>query len=258
METGNVWKGSQSQFQVKGDDKATQLFEFMANPGETTNVEWSQVKVGTAESQKNIVGNMHQEGETAVGQYVFRTGYTVRENNHSHTNGITTLSLGDVTTAGMINGTFPNAPTKIYTNPSQYSPFNKNSEYRIIGLPLLFFTLFISFGLKVSAQADTNKTTREYLHEIQVDSAFFSMLDNVLAAESHESYYRKDFNYGITFFADQHGNNCIQIEAIGRRVLKNGIEFGVMTYKGYAFIFYGKKNDKVIKLQREKFLSILP
>lgn len=117
---------------------------------------------------------------------------------------------------------------------------------------LLFFTLFISFGLKVSAQADPNKTTREYLPEIQVDSAFFSMLDNVLTAESHESYYRKDFNYGITFFADQHGNNCIQIEAMGRRVLKNGIEFGLMTYKGHTFIFYGKKNDKMIKITERK------
>ena len=134
-EDGSITNEQLPLFQVKGDDKATQFFEFMANPGETTNVEWSQVKVGTAESQKNIVGNMHQEGETAVGQYVFRTGYTVRENNHSHTNGITTPSLGDVTTAGMINETFPNAVTKIYTNPSQYSPFNKNSEYRIIGLP---------------------------------------------------------------------------------------------------------------------------
>ena len=135
-EDGSITQERLTLFQVKGDDKATELFEFMANPGTTTNVEWSHVKVGTDKSQKNIVGNMHQKGETSVGQYVFQTGYTVRANNHSHTNGITTPSLGDVTTAGMINGTFPNATTKIYTiNPSQYSPFNKDSEYRIIGLP---------------------------------------------------------------------------------------------------------------------------
>lgn len=135
-EDGSTSKEQLTLFQVNGDDNATRLFEFMTNPGETTNVEWSHVKVGTEKSQENIIGNMHREGETAVGQYIFRTGYTVRENNHSHTNGITTPSLGDVTTAGMINGKFPNATTKIYTtNPSQYSPFNKNSEYRIIGLP---------------------------------------------------------------------------------------------------------------------------
>ena len=110
---------------------------------------------------------------------------------------------------------------------------------------LLFIVFFISFGLHVSSQPDPNKTNREYLPEIQVDSIFQNMLDNVLTTEAQESYYRKDFNYGITFFSDQHGNDCIQIEAIGRRVLKNGIEFGVMTYKGHIFIFYGKKNNKV-------------
>ena len=110
---------------------------------------------------------------------------------------------------------------------------------------LLFIVFFISFGQHVSSQPDLNKTKREYLPEIQVDSIFQNMLDNVLTTDAQESYYRKDFNYGITFFSDQHGNDCIQIEAIGRRVLKNGNEFGVMTYKGHIFIFYGKKNNKV-------------
>ena len=118
QEDGSISKERLTMFHVKGDDNATQLFEFMANPGVTTTVEWSHVKTGTETSQKNIVGNMHQKGATGVGAYVMQTGYTIRENNHSHTNGITTPSLGDVTNAAILNASFPNAPT-----------------YRIIGLP---------------------------------------------------------------------------------------------------------------------------
>ena len=136
QEDGSISKERLTMFHVKGDDNATQLFEFMANPGVTTTVEWSHVKTGTETSQKNIVGNMHQKGATGVGAYVMQTGYTIRENNHSHTNGITTPSLGDVTNAAILNASFPNAPTSIYTtNPRQYTPYNKESEYRIIGLP---------------------------------------------------------------------------------------------------------------------------
>ena len=36
-----------TMFNITGDDKATQLFEFMANPGVTTNVEWSLDRIGT-------------------------------------------------------------------------------------------------------------------------------------------------------------------------------------------------------------------
>lgn len=136
QEDGSVSKERLTIFHVKGDDNATQLFEFMANPNITTNVEWSHVKIGTEASQKNMVGNMHQEGATGVGAYAVQTGYTIRENNHSHTNGITTPSLGDITNVVILNASFPNAPTRIYTtNPNQYTPYNKYSEYRVIGLP---------------------------------------------------------------------------------------------------------------------------
>lgn len=110
---------------------------------------------------------------------------------------------------------------------------------------LLFVTFFLLFGFNVSANVGPNKTIRAYLPEIQVDSAFLNMLNSILEVESQETYYRKDFNYGITFFLDQHGNDCIQIEAIGRRVLKNEMEFGVIIYKGHTFICYGKKNRNV-------------
>lgn len=52
QEDGSISKERLTMFHVKGDDNATQLFEFMANPGVTTTVEWSHVKTGTETSQK--------------------------------------------------------------------------------------------------------------------------------------------------------------------------------------------------------------
>lgn len=63
--------------------KATQLFEFLANPKETTNVEWSHNRIGSVNSRKNIVGTTHQEGKTAQGDYLNTYGYTIKEDIHN-------------------------------------------------------------------------------------------------------------------------------------------------------------------------------
>jgi hypothetical protein len=69
-------------FNVKGDDKATGTFEFLAT---NTNVEWSQNKFGT---DKNIISTSKDEGKEpgggAIMHSLLKNGYSVRENIHSH------------------------------------------------------------------------------------------------------------------------------------------------------------------------------
>ena len=67
---GDVSSKQLTIFEVRGDDNATQLFEFMASPLETTNVEWTHAKIGTEESGRNIVGTSHSNTSTLVGHYL--------------------------------------------------------------------------------------------------------------------------------------------------------------------------------------------
>ena len=112
--------------------------------------------------------------------------------------------------------------------------------------------LFILFLYSAFAQANAGITTRVCLPEVQVDSDLLNVIDSVLVIESRESYYNKNFRYGISLLLDQNGDNCIQIEAIGRRVLKNGREFGIINYNNHTFIFYGKQNDRHLKITDRK------
>jgi RHS repeat-associated protein len=112
-----------TMFGIKGDDKATQLFEFMANPSATTNVEWSHNKIGAAESENNIVGTMHHESLTAQGYYLMKKGYTIREDNHSHPQGYGPNNV-DARIARDILYSNPNAKFNVYTGTGQYSPYD--------------------------------------------------------------------------------------------------------------------------------------
>ncbi len=123
-----VAKESFTLFEVKGDDNATKLFEFMANPGKTTNVEWSHVKIGTEKSQKNVVGTSHHEEKTRIGGYMQQMGVQIRESNHNHPSGQTGPSLTDINAAEKLESKYPNATTNIYTaNPSTYTPYDKST-----------------------------------------------------------------------------------------------------------------------------------
>lgn len=136
-------KGESSTiFSVQGDDNATQLFEFMANPGETTNVEWSHVKIGTEESQRNWVGTSHSDEKTSVGGYAFEQREIIRENNHSHPGGTKGASDADIKVAKSITNRYPDAKTNIYTtNPSTYTPFDRNSTPVAYEIPPVYITV---------------------------------------------------------------------------------------------------------------------
>ena len=111
---------------MKGDNIASQFFEFMANPGTTTNVEWSYAKVGTKKSDQNIVGTSHSQSSTAVGHYLRTSNYTLREVNHNHPSGIGRPSGGDMSGAKLYHERNANTILNIYTHPGQYFRYNQN------------------------------------------------------------------------------------------------------------------------------------
>ena len=112
-----------TMFNIKGDEQAKQLFEFVANPGK---IEWSHNKIGTKNSQKNVVGTIHMPNNTVQGSYLSTFGYTIREDNHSHPRG-TGPSPADLTVAGKILKKDNSTLFNIY-NPKtkNYIPYNAN------------------------------------------------------------------------------------------------------------------------------------
>ncbi|WP_297410957.1 JAB-like toxin 1 domain-containing protein [uncultured Alistipes sp.] len=118
-------------FEVKGDDNASRLFEFLANPGVTTDVEWGHVKIGTKTSQRNLLGTLNECSGSGINDYAWKTDYTIRESNHNHPSGIGDPSQSDVEHAAQVQTKFPNATFNIYTcNSPYYSPYNRNTQIK--------------------------------------------------------------------------------------------------------------------------------
>lgn len=65
------------------------------------------------------------------------TGYTLREVNHNHPNGIPLPSGGDMQNAGRYIGAHPNVGLNVYVPASGYSPYNSSgtTDSRITKLP---------------------------------------------------------------------------------------------------------------------------
>lgn len=134
---GGVGKQQLAIFEMKGDNHATQLFEFMANPGVTTNVEWTHAKIGTESSERNIVGTSHNQSSTSVGGYLMGTGYTLREVNHNHPSGAPLPSGDDMQNVGRYTGAHPNVKLNIYVPSSGYSSYNAKGtlDSRVTKMP---------------------------------------------------------------------------------------------------------------------------
>jgi hypothetical protein len=123
----NVGEVTLTMFNIKGDDNATRLFEFMSNPDITTNVEWSHDKIGTEKSGKNIVGTIHLPKNTVQGNYLSNKDYTIREDNHSHPGGTEKTSPGDEQVAKYILEKNRKASLNIYIpQKKKYIPYNAN------------------------------------------------------------------------------------------------------------------------------------
>ncbi len=115
-------------FNVKGDNNAESLFNFMIAP-KSNSVEWGHVQTGTADSENNLVGNMHDPSGSGMGNFALNYGYTMRQSDHNHPSGTEKLSLNDIKNAKDIQDKFPHATLNIYVGPQKPVPYNKNSPY---------------------------------------------------------------------------------------------------------------------------------
>jgi RHS repeat-associated protein len=115
-------------FEIKGDENATKLFEFMSDT-KNTGVEWTHAKIGTSTSDKNIVGSTHNKSSTAVGHYLRATGYNLKEVNHNHPSGNNTASPGDRNGAKLYHSKNPSTRLKIYSNKTKsYRGYDENGS----------------------------------------------------------------------------------------------------------------------------------
>ena len=112
-------------YSVTGDDKAKDIFEFMA---QNTDVEWSQTKVGTNRSQKNFISTSHKEASEAGQSWLLSKGYTIRGHNHSHPYQ-QYPSDSDINWAMEVSQKFPNVELYIFHN-GQYHEYN---QYGYVG-----------------------------------------------------------------------------------------------------------------------------
>ena len=121
---GTIEDKTLTLFSVKGDENAKRLFEFMANPYNTS-VEWTHAKIGSSGSQNNIIGSSNDFSSTAAGHYLRLTNYTLKEVNHNHPSGKYYPSDGDRDGASKYKESNLNVKLNIYTHPGKYSEYNE-------------------------------------------------------------------------------------------------------------------------------------
>jgi RHS repeat-associated protein len=122
------------QYNVKDDNKATDLFEFVAD---NTKVEWSLTGVGakSGANGQNILTTSHKEASEAGGGYLQAYGYTIRNHTHSHPyNKIP--SDADKKFAASLNLQFSTATLYIY-HKGEYFRYNKDGLIPTILLPYI-------------------------------------------------------------------------------------------------------------------------
>ena len=120
---GNVTDKPLTLFEVKGNDNATKMFEFLANPS-STGVEWTHAKIGAEKSEQNVIGSSHDKSSTPVGHYLRATKYTLKEVTHNHPSGNYLPSDGDKSGAKLYKQQNSNTLLNIYTYPNRYSGYD--------------------------------------------------------------------------------------------------------------------------------------
>ena len=98
-------------------------------------VEWTHAKIGSEDSEKNIVGTIHQTSKTNIGGYLRETNYTLREVNHNHPLE-NPPSKTDMKNAKDYIEKFPNIRLNVYTKNDKYIPYDSEQYYKSsINLP---------------------------------------------------------------------------------------------------------------------------
>ena len=124
----NGEKFSLDMYQVKGDDKARSLFEFMVT---NTDVEWGLTGIGNNET--NMLTTIHDKDNEGGGPFLFKNNYTIRYNTHSHPSN-PKPSPADIEFAKSLNSKFPNAELYLY-HKDFHIQYNENG---IISIPFIF------------------------------------------------------------------------------------------------------------------------
>ena len=101
-------KFSLDMYQVKGDDKARSLFEFL---DKNTNVEWGITGIGNQET--NMLTTIHDKDNEAGGPFLLKNNYTIRYSTHSHPYNLNP-SEQDIKFAKKLNSKFNNATLYLY------------------------------------------------------------------------------------------------------------------------------------------------
>jgi RHS repeat-associated protein len=128
-ETGETKTYSYDYYTIEGDDKAKDLFEFLANPGETTKVEWTRLAYGEEGFLgTNNLTTTHQKSMEAGGLSLYynnlQNGANVRIHIHNHPGGTTTPGTSDRKNAAVpIQLDYPDAKMYIYTVPQVYTRY---------------------------------------------------------------------------------------------------------------------------------------
>jgi RHS repeat-associated protein len=104
-------------FDIKGDDLAKETFENIAN---NTNIEWGHAKIGTKNSDQNIIGTSHEASSTSILGFLFATNYTLKEVTHNHPSGLPFPSKADMDAGENFQAQFPNIKQNIYINNGKY------------------------------------------------------------------------------------------------------------------------------------------
>lgn len=134
LRNGQWGGGNLSLFNVKGDDNATELFEFLSLNFTEKNgspLEWSRVIIGTSTSGRNIIGTSMKENATGVGHYIMYYGYTLRGVDHNHPHG-TGPSHADIDNALIYHLKFPQAILRVFAN-GKYIPYDENTMRSMSG-----------------------------------------------------------------------------------------------------------------------------
>jgi len=105
-------------YEIKGDESAKGLFEFLAT---NTEVEWSLTRVGDKSGNEgmNIITTSHSSSEERGAIYLWKNKYTFREHIHNHFIWYKP-SDADMLFSKAINTKFPEARLKIYFKGSYY------------------------------------------------------------------------------------------------------------------------------------------
>ncbi len=119
-----------TQFHIKGDDAAKEIFEFLGDnytESKGRPIEWTHAKIGKDAQEKNIIGTHHNGESTAVGTFLRENNYTLREVNHNHPSGVNLPSKGDVANAEEYYKANSNIKLGIYYPGLGYRSYNRNS-----------------------------------------------------------------------------------------------------------------------------------